>query len=286
VIAAELVSGHTRTVEPAAVMWTAAAIHLAGSAFWVGGLAVVAAVLAGGIRRHDRARGRTDAGARSAGEVIARFSRLAAWAVAVLAAAGAALGWATVRGPAAVTTTTYGTALLVKLVMVAAALGLALRNRRRLLPNLLADGETAALRRGLAWEVVALAAVVGATAVLVNLPPAAEANAGPISQTVAFGDDLQLNVVVDPGRPGTNEVHLYVLTPGGLPALVEGEAALELRLPAEDLGPIERTPLVAGPGHFLHAGPELALGGEWVLRVRLRESEFEERTGEVTVRIP
>ena len=107
---------------------------------------------------------------------------------------------------------------------------------------------------------------------------------GPLSTYLPFGDG-ELNLVVDPNRAGRNEIHMYVLTPGGLPALVTGEATLELWPPDAESGPIVREPLVAGPGHFVHSGNELAFPGEWRIVVKVRESAFEETVGETTVRV-
>jgi copper transport protein len=128
--------------------------------------------------------------------------------------------------------------------------------------------------------------VIGVTALLVNLQPAAEAAgvSGPYSTYVPFGEGL-LNLVIDPNRAGVNEIHLYVLTAGGLPALVSGEATIEFRMPEQDIGPILRPLQVAGPGHYIHVGPELAIPGEWVITVRQRISEFEEVTADMAVTV-
>jgi copper transport protein len=204
------------------------------------------------------------------------------------------------------TTTAYGWALLVKVVVAAAVLAIGAYNNRVLVPAItkqppspepstgglaLATAATRTtawnrLRRTIRSEIAGLAVVVAVTAVLVNLQPAAEAAgvSGAFSTVVAL-DTMQLNVVVDPNRAGTNAIHLYVLTAEGLPAQVSGEAQIEMRLPSEELGPIVRTMQLAGPGHYSHTGPELAIPGEWLLTIRERVSEFEERTAEVAVTV-
>ena len=67
-----LVDGHTRTVDPAWVMWLGDAVHLLAGAAWLGGLVVLAGVV--------RARRREDDPV-GAADVVARYSRVATWAL-------------------------------------------------------------------------------------------------------------------------------------------------------------------------------------------------------------
>jgi copper transport protein len=203
--------------------------------------------------------------------------------------AGLSLAWIHVGAVRALTSTTYGWTLVVKSAAVAVVLGSAAYNHRVLVPSIVSDSGEGAwerLRKTVRFELVGLAVVVAVTALLVNLQPAGEAAgvSGPFSTYVPFGE-FQLNVVVDPNRAGTNELHLYVLTPGGLPALVTGEADIEFRMPADDIGPISRSLQLAGPGHYLHVGSELAIPGEWVITVRQRLSQFDEDSVDVTVTV-
>jgi putative copper export protein len=95
---------------------------------WVGGLAAFVVVPAGG------------------------FGRIAGWSAGLLVASGAALAILHLANPLQTMSTVYGGVLMVKVVVVAVALWLAWRGRRR-------------------WELGALACVVLAAAVLVSLPP-------------------------------------------------------------------------------------------------------------------
>jgi copper transport protein len=83
---------------------------------------------------------------------VARFGRVAAGSAGLLIASGAALALLHFANPLQTMTTAYGGVLMVKLLVVAPALYLAWRARRR-------------------WELAALVAVVAAAAVLVSLPP-------------------------------------------------------------------------------------------------------------------
>jgi copper transport protein len=80
------------------------------------------------------------------------FGRVAAWSAGLLIASGAALALLHFSNPLETMTTAYGLVLAVKLPLVAVALWLVWRGRRR-------------------WELAALACVLLAAAVLVSLPP-------------------------------------------------------------------------------------------------------------------
>ncbi len=267
--ASELVTGHTRTVDPAWLMLPADLVHVVASAVWTGGLVIIFTEW----RRHDEAWRAT---------ALARFSNVALVSVVSLSLAGGAMAWATVRSPEALMSTTYGRALLVKVGVVVAVLVVAAANRRL--------GASASglerVWRNVRIELVGIGLVVGVTSVLVGTQPAADAAGltGPSTATVTFGEGL-LDVVADPGEAGLNELHLYVLDPSGLPADVTGDATVLLSLPASDIGPIEREPIVAGTGHFLLRGPELAVPGEWQITFVLRTSAFDQTVAEATVTI-
>jgi putative copper export protein len=77
---------------------------------------------------------------------------VAAWSAGLLIASGAALALLHFADPIQLVTTAYGASLLVKLPLVAVALWLAWRARRR-------------------WELAALMSVLAAASVLVSLPP-------------------------------------------------------------------------------------------------------------------
>lgn len=104
------------------------AVHVASMGIWVGGLAAF-------LIAPDR-----------------RFSRYAAGAFAVSVGTGLLLGVTHLGSPAALVTTDYGWALVIKIALVATALVLALRGRHRI-------------------ESWVLAVVLALAAVVVSLPP-------------------------------------------------------------------------------------------------------------------
>ena len=104
------------------------ALHVAAMGVWVGGLAAFAVAPSSG------------------------FGRVAAWSAGLLVASGAALALLHLGSPLELMASAYGLSLAIKLPLVAVALYLAWRARRR-------------------WELAALAVVIAAASVLVSLPP-------------------------------------------------------------------------------------------------------------------
>lgn len=276
-VIAELLSGHTLTSDPRVLMLAADVVHVTAAAVWFGGLVALIVVLVSGETAH-----------RQAG-VVARFSALAGWAVAALAAAGLVMAWIEVRSVSALTSTGYGWTLVAKVGVAVLVLVVAVYNRRVLVPAVTSNGQSEEARgrlsRTVRLEAVGLVVVLALTAFLVDQQPAAEAAGvlGLYSTYVPFGEG-EVNLVVDPNAVGVNQVHVYALDAAGAPQAAEGRAVMEFRLPAQEIGPIRREPVNVGSGHWVHTGPELALAGRWEITFRL-ESGFEERTAvaEVTV---
>lgn len=218
--------------------------------------------------------------------LVAAFSAMAGWSMLVLAVAGTAMAWALVRQPRALVTTDQGWTLVAKVGVVGVILVVAAYNRWRLVPAVTAAGPDQAvardrLRGTVRLEVLLLVVVLGLTAVLVNLRPASEevGIGGPFDTVVAVTDDIDLNLVVDPNRAGPNEVHVYLLDRTGRPLDADADVSLELTQVDQDIGPIERTPLPAGPGHWVLTGSELVVPGTWEVTTIVGLERFsEERT--------
>lgn len=305
-----LADGHTRTVEPAWVLVTADALHLIAAAVWFGGLVV--------LLRELRARQLADDPVGGAG-MLARWSRLAAWSVAGVVIGGVAMSWVTVRTPLALISSTYGQLLQVKLALAVIVIGIGAWNHFRLVPRVQeavvavpaggsgTTGSTAghttargeddppvAVRTGLAWlrlrrtvraEVGLLLAVLLVTGVLQNQRPAAQALGigGAFQVTEQLTDGLSLDIVVDPNVAGMNSIHLYLLDETDRTVSDVEEVTLELSMLDQDIGPLRRTPVVTGPGHWVLTGRELALPGTWEVTATVRVDRFSEASVTVPV---
>ena len=279
VVGSFLLTGHAAASSPQALVTIADLAHTAAGAVWFGGLVLLLVAL----RRR-----RTEGDALGAAALVARFSELATIAVIAVVAAGTALAWAEVRAVRALTSTAYGWTLLVKLVLVGLIVAGGAYNHRRLVPAIKARTADAwgTLRRVVRLEAVGIVAVLAVTAVLTNLVPARTAAGigGFFNESRPMGD-YSLDVTVDPNRAGRNELHIYLLGANGQPtdAGAPQDMRVQFSLPAKDIGPIERTASVSGPGHWTLAGDEMAFPGQWQVTFTLPTSKFEQLQTEVTV---
>jgi copper transport protein len=137
------------------------------------------------------------------------------------------------------------------------------------------------LRRMVGYEAVALIAVLGFTAVLVNTTPARTAlvNEPKVVNLTDDTDTGTVNLVVTPAKVGTNSLHVQYADSTGKPVDVADTLTVEMSLPAKDLAPISRQVVKISPGHYVLEGDELSLAGEWTITLAVRTSDFsEERT--------
>jgi len=151
--------GHATTL--GAVTGVLLALHLGGVAFWLGALLP--------LRQMCGDAGDADSMAMLA-DIADRFGRNAQRVVPVLIVAGVAYAAILTGSVAAMLTSGYGLALLVKIGLVAGLLGLAARNRFRIVPALQAGDLSAALRlrRTIDWEILVAMAVLVMSSLLAS----------------------------------------------------------------------------------------------------------------------
>ncbi len=157
-----LFDGHTATAAPSWLVRGATLAHVGAAGVWVGGLLMLAYVLAG---RHRRG-ARLDAAA-----MAIRFSGMAAIALVAVGVAGLALGWSIVESPREFVETTWGRVLILKLSLVGLAAAMGAYNHRFLVPAIAEDPDGVSahrLRRIAATEGGILLAIILATAILVG----------------------------------------------------------------------------------------------------------------------
>jgi copper transport protein len=254
-------------------------VHVGAAAAWVGGLAALVLVLLwAGTERWGLA-----------ARIVPRFSTTAVVAVAALLVAGVTNGYLQVRALRGLWETTYGQLLLVKVLLVLPLLALGAFNNRYAVPRL-RRGIASALERArfvrtVGAELFVMAAIVATTAALVAEPPARAqvAPTGPFATTTALGP-LELNVTVDPAAAGSNVMHLYLTNEQGQPADVH-EVKVAAMLPSKRIGPLRLVAHRTGPGHFTVDRAQLALAGDWQLRVDVRRGEFDAYAATVSVPI-
>jgi len=157
--------GHTLTGEPSAVARASTLVHVVFAGVWLGGVVVMANILA----RRWRAAVPLDASA-----MALRFSRVAAVSLVLVAVAGAALAWTIVDSPSDLVSGAWGRLLILKVSLVAIAAALGAYNHFKVIPQLdaVSDNVHASrlLRRVVAVEAGVLLAVAAGTAILVRAP--------------------------------------------------------------------------------------------------------------------
>lgn len=288
-LAAPVLVGHSRAYGPAALVLGVDLVHLLAGATWLGGL-VGLTLLVG--RGDDPGAG--ESAGLAAGRVLGRFSVLAGGLLVVLAVSGVLLGWRILGSTSALTTTTYGVLLLVKVSLALIVATLGGWNRWRLLPWLESEPQRALsrVRRVLLAEALGLTVLLAVTGFLVNRPPIdlpeAPQPPRPVSESLVFesaGDaepsDLRVEVALTPGGQGPNTLRLVVRDATGRRDDLKPD--VELRNDEFDLGAV---PLqVHGRGAW-QAVVLLPQGGEWQLQVGLRLSRFEHPVSTVRFTVP
>jgi copper transport protein len=279
-------AGHAATQDLVPLALVSDVIHLLAVSVWLGGLALLAvAVLPRRL-------------ADELSSVVPRFSRAAFWAVITILATGSFQSWRQVRSTAALTDTTYGRLLIVKVLLFGLLVALGGLSRRfvqaryRVPAARLSfgpgtatadpDGATVAeLRKTVGAETVIAVVVLAVTALLVNAQPARSALAQPFSAEMR-SDLVLVNVTVDPAKAGPADLHIYTLAPTGTVQEVQDLTA-RLTLPSNDVGPLTVPVTRAGPGHFSAYDFNIPLRGQWKLEIKVLLSDIDEATLSTTV---
>jgi copper transport protein len=249
-------------------------LHMLAAGVWVGGLVWLLLGLRG-----------LDGPARTA--AVRRFSQLAFAAVAVIAVTGVLRAVPEVGSLGALVSTSFGVTLLIKSSLFVVLMGIAWRNRYRLVPKLAepAPGSAAAraissLRRSVRSEVALAAIVLVVAAVLSGLPPASfveaagQKTASP-SVTVTgsdFGTTARVRLGVAPGTVGPNRFTVHVLGyDSGRPLPARG-VRLEFSLPSNP-NVASSLNLARGPGGtWSGQGTNLSIDGQWDVDVVVQQA--------------
>jgi copper transport protein len=276
VFAVVAAGGHAVAGDDVVVGFVATVVHLAAMALWLGGLLLLVVGVPRGWFWWT----------------ASQFSPWALGAVVALAATGSVNAWRQLGSLDGLTDSAYGRWLVIKLLLVAAVVGVAFFSRRMSRsddPLAAVEGDVApvavgaaaadvqeppvALRRTVVLEVAGIALILMATAGLVNSPPPPSA-ATTESASVVVGDRI-VQVELEPAVTGGTEMHVYLSSPsGGLDRA--DEISVEASLPAADLGPLEIEVVPAGPNHVIGPAVDLPVAGLWTFEVTARFGEFDQ----------
>jgi copper transport protein len=233
-------------------------LHALAAATWVGGLAALLVLLR-----------TTPAGERLA--TARRFSSWAGIALVVVALTGVARAAVEIGTVEALVGTDFGRVAMAKSALLVGLAGLGAANRFFSLRN--AERVMTGLRRVGSAEVVLAVAVLGLSALMVNLTPPASAGgpAQPVARPIVahgndFGTSLRLRLIASPGAAGTNEFDVAVTDyDTGDPVDASG---VGLRFELASQSGVEPSILQlerAGSGRFRASGANLAIDGIWRL---------------------
>jgi copper transport protein len=279
-------AGHASTQHPVAALLALDVVHVLAMSAWVGGLVMLLLVLPAATRRLEP----VERTALLSG-VLTRFSKLALGCVLALAATGATMALIEMGGISPLLHTAFGRAVLIKVALLLALVGLGAVNRRRVVPAIRrlataaqAPGSAGRLLRGtLRVEVALVVAVLGVTAALVSYAPPASTASGPFSTTTRMGP-IELEMTIDPAMVGANQLHLYLFDARtGAPYTRTKQLDLQAALPAKHVGPLPATLRKAGPGHYVADTLQLLPGGDWKLTLTDRISDFDQYTTTIAV---
>ncbi|MEE8600220.1 copper resistance CopC/CopD family protein [Euzebya tangerina] len=251
--------GHAGTTSPVPLAVASDWTHVVSAAAWVGGLAVIVGVIH--TSRKDPALGI---------EPVVRFSRLAGVAIWAVLASGVVTALLHIGELAQLTSTAYGRLVIAKTVLFGIIAGLGWVNRSRAIPRLRAatihstsvEGLSALRRFGAAELVVMTLALGVAGGLASSIPAEAEAAARVEFVTMQLTDQATVNLTLDPARPGTNVMHLYVLGENGQPRPVD-DARLELT----GTDDIDVDLFLAGPGHYTALNQSIPVAGQYLMTV-------------------
>lgn len=270
--ATQLIPGHATVGMWSRVSTVSTFLHVVAAGIWIGGLGVLGVAVLHSTRIDRIATARS-------------YSRVATVSLVVVLATGAFSTARQVGSLRALTSTTFGRILIVKLVLVAVTILFGLRNRRRLPSMSTPTGEASVgFRRGVIREASFSMTIVVATVLLGAAQPARDAVRVPVSATIETAQVL-VDITVEPSkRRGTYEIHLYSLKPDGLPSPVES-MRLFASLPDKQ---VERLPVIvrrAGSNHFEATRADLSVPGNWRFEVQVSLDEFTEISGSTLLEI-
>lgn len=143
------------------------AIHVLAASTWLGTLLLLTVIgIRGVIRSHTSGQQRAEL----ISDLVNSFSPLALTAATIVGITGLTTAWLHLKRLSALWTTSYGVALVVKLLLVAIVVALGAWNWRRVRPSLGDEGSELTIRRSATMELTFAALVLIATSVLVTLP--------------------------------------------------------------------------------------------------------------------
>jgi copper transport protein len=288
-------AGHAGQGSLVALAATVDALHLAAASVWLGGMTVVAVALS---RSSGVAEGTAERGA-----LVARWSRTAMVAVAVLVLTGAYQAWREIGSVSAALGTPYGRLFLAKMVAVVLSLTLADYARRRWLHrdrparawSLAGSAAVSAprpaiarTRRLVAAEAALGMVVLALTAGLTAAVPAARSYSPALDITVdgqsAQFSAVRMHVVISPTSYGFEDMRVEVSDPGAGRLSVQSVTGslMEHQL---RIGPINFSFHPADSGAVVATAVDVPAPGDWHLQLVVRTDSAHQYSASIYYRV-
>jgi copper transport protein len=264
-------------------------VHLSSAAIWLGGVAMLAFVVVPTVMPGREWR--------DLGEAIKRFSPIAMACVLVLALTGVMQSAAFVGSVEALLSTSYGRALLSKIALFVALIGIGAFHQFVISPHLnawraKAEAQEVVARRfrmSISAEVAVSALVLIAAGAMTALPPARDANLGPDVQRAMvqtqLANDLTLTLGTVTSWPRLSQLALRVTDASGQP--VEGieKAVLRASHTAMDMGVSEIPLETYGSGNFVAQTNQLSMLGDWQVEAIVRRAGMPDARAKFTISV-
>lgn len=239
-------------------------VHVIAVSLWVGGFVALLAAIRG-TSAPDKTR------------AIKRFSVTAAVTLFVVLATGVARSLGELESLGDLTSTGYGRAALIKIVVFVALASLGAVNRFRNVAK--ARDSLKPLRSVVKVEAALGIVALAAAAVLAGLaPPAAkgEAVGPPPEQIVATGSDFATTVrarlTIRPGYAGVNDFDVRIADYDSGDPVEGADVSLRFAYLDDTTVPPSRTPLQAtAPGRYTAQSANMSLDGRWELTVLIQK---------------
>ncbi|NEE08755.1 CopD family protein, partial [Streptomyces sp. SID7499] len=151
-----------------------------------------------------------------------------------------------------------------------------------------ADPERSGLRRSVLAEAAVAVVLLAVTTMLTSTEPGrteeeaaggataatAPASDGPVNLSMPFDTGGQngkgtVRIDIDPGRTGSNDLHVWIDGSDGEPMDVP-ELKLALTLESKDIGPLPVVPDRLAEGHWTASGVQIPMAGDWKFDVTVR----------------
>lgn len=259
-------------------------VHTAGAGIWIGGLVTLGTATTLFMQRENAA-----ALLRVA---VPRFSALALGTVVAIALTGVVQWYLRVGNLADTANSGYGQSLIAKTLLLLPMLGLAAFNLLLLRPQLQDAARGTALtvgrflRRNVAGEALLGLLILLATAFLTDTSPPDSSQVearDAIEQEVRQGD-LELDLTIEPGATGSNDLELVLDDREG-PEEEVRNVIVRLRYLDEDFGQSEEEVVERGEGVYGVTDAQFGLAGNWEVLVIVQRTGVRDVTTNFEVQI-